>query len=118
MSNWNKRNIYRVSKGFTLIEVLFVLVLMMIVVLQVAPHFSTSEGSVRLKIDSTNRLRIEGAVDLYKIDTGKVPLTLEDLILPPSGVAGWRGPYLEEVPVNPFKGGEPYELDEKGKVKT
>jgi general secretion pathway protein G len=105
------------NRGYTLIEVLFTLFLVMILVYQVIPRFSSSQESTRLKIDSMNRLRIEGAVELYKLDTGKMPGTIDDLILPPQGAIGWRGPYLERIPANPIKGSNSYELDEKGKVR-
>lgn len=104
--------------GFTLVEVLFTLFLIMMLTYAVAPRFVSSEGWTRSKADSANRLRIEGAVELYKLDTGKYPNRIEDLVIQPSGLAGWRGPYLQEIPVNPAKGAQPYQLNSQGKVIT
>lgn len=117
MSHRNLKSLQVSSKGFTLLEVLLILFLMMILVYQVAPRFTSSESIVRVKADSANRLQIEGAVELYKLDTGKIPGSIEDLIAPVSEVRGWRGPYMEQALVNPMKGAAPYELDAQGKVK-
>jgi general secretion pathway protein G len=104
------------DKGFTLLEVLLVLALLLILIYQAAAHFSTSDALVRQKTDSANRLRIESAVELYKLDTGKVPQNIEDLISPSEKPKGWRGSYLEQVLENPIKGAGPYALDAQGKV--
>lgn len=118
MSNRKLKSLQGSREGFTLLEVLLILFLMMILVYQVAPRFTSSESLTRLKADSANRLRIEGAVELYKLDTGKIPGSIEDLISPITEVRGWRGPYLDQALVNPMKGAEPYELDAQGKVRT
>lgn len=104
------------DRGFTLLEVLLVLALFLILVHQAAAHFFTSDVLVRQKMDSANRLRIESGVELYKLDTGKIPQNIEDLILPSEKPKGWRGPYLEQVLENPIKGAGPYALDAQGKV--
>jgi len=118
MSNQKLKSPQRSNKGFTLLEVLLVLFIMMILVYQVAPRFTSSESLARVKADSANRQRIEGAVELYTLDTGEIPGSIEDLISPATEVRGWSGPYLDQVLVNPMKGALPYELDAQGKVRT
>ena len=117
MSHQNLKRLHGSDEGFTLLEVLLILFLMMILVYQVAPHFTSSESLVRVKADSANRMQIEGAVELYRLDTGEIPGSIEDLISPVTEVRGWRGPYMEQALVNPMKGAAPYELDAQGKVK-
>lgn len=104
------------QKGFTLLEILLILMLMMAVIGIVAPRFTSAENFTRTQADSANRVRIEGAVELYKLDTGILPEGIEDLYVPPPGVTGWRGPYLEREIVKPTRDGASYELDERGKV--
>lgn len=111
------RRLQRNTEGFTLLEVLLLLFIMMILVYQVASRFTSAESLARVKADSANRQRIEGAVELYKLDTGRLPGGIEDLISQGTELRGWRGPYLERIFVNPIKGGAPYELDAQGKVK-
>ena len=43
-------------------------------------------------------------IDLYRLEVGKVPTSLEDLISKPSGVDRWNGPYLRKsvVPKDPW----------------
>lgn len=115
---FNLKGLQKSSEGFTLLEVLLVLFLMMILVYQVAPRFTSAEGLTRVKADSANRLRIEGAIELYKLDTGAIPGSIEDLISKVSEVRGWRGPYLDRALVNPMNGANPYELDAQGKVRA
>jgi general secretion pathway protein G len=105
------------SQGFTLVEVLFVLFFMMILVYQIAPRFTSAEELTRVKADAANRLRIEGAIELYKLDTGTNPEMIEDLMSEQPDLIGWRGPYLDKALENPIKGAEPYTLDAQGKVR-
>ncbi len=118
MIHQTTKRLQRNKEGFTLLEVLLLLFLMMILVYQVASRFTSTESLARIKADSANRLRIEGAVELYKLDTGELPGSIEDLISQGTEVRGWRGPYLERIFVNPIKGAAPYELDAQGKVKS
>ena len=106
----------RRQKGFTLLEILLILFLMMAVLGSVGQRFSSTENFVQTKADSANRVRIKGAVELYKLDTGRLPEKIEDLYLPSSGIEGWRGPYLAQGIVKPTRDREPYQLDEKGNV--
>ncbi len=93
-----------------------VLAILMVIVGIALPRFSSAVVYTQYQADMANRVLIEGAVDLYKMDTGMVPECIEDLLNPPSGVKGWRGPYLEQMPTHPREG-KTYELDDKGKLR-
>ncbi|MDC0976686.1 type II secretion system protein GspG, partial [bacterium] len=46
----------------------------------------------------------------FRIDTGNYPTTaqgLDALVTEPQGVRGWRGPYVEKLPMDPWQ--QPYE---------
>lgn len=102
------------NTGFTLLEVLLTLMVLGILLAQVVPRYGTS---TRFTLDQTQHadlVRLEGAVELYRLDTGILPERLENLRSLPSGVSGWRGPYLDSIPTQPD--GSPYTLDAQGKV--
>ena len=104
------------EKGFTLLEVLLVLCLMMAIISIAAPGWGTAKNNTSTQADLANRVPIEGAVELYKLDTGKLPEGIADLYAPPPGIEGWRGPYLRQRFTKPTDNEERYELDEGGKV--
>ncbi|GAB6155374.1 type II secretion system protein GspG [Desulfosporosinus burensis] len=105
------------QRGFTLWELLLVLSLMGIL-LALTPHFGSATSQVRNRVDLANVIMIEGAVQLYRIDVGTFPVRVSDLVHSPIGVSGWRGPYLAEVPEDPFNSVLSYQLDALGRVKA
>ncbi|HBW36192.1 MAG TPA: prepilin-type cleavage/methylation domain-containing protein [Desulfosporosinus sp.] len=105
------------QRGFTLWELLLVLSLIGIL-LVLTPHFGSAVSQVQNRVDLANVLKIEGAVQLYRIDVGTFPRRVSDLVHSPIGVSGWRGPYLEEIPEDPFNPVLSYQLDALGRVKA
>lgn len=103
--------------GFTLWELLLVLFLMGVILSLVTPHFGSATNQVCTRVDLANRATIEGAAQLYRIDVGTYPLSVADLVYTPLGVSGWRGPYLKEIPINPFDSARIYQIDAFGQVK-
>jgi general secretion pathway protein G len=103
--------------GFTLWELLLVLFLMGVILALATPHFGSATNQVYMRVDQANRERIKGAAQLYRIDIGTYPLSVSDLVHSPMGVSGWRGPYLNEIPINPFNATQVYQIDVLGQVK-
>lgn len=110
----NKRSPKSGSCGFTLIEVLLAVAILGMILAQVVPHYDSAILSSKEQAQQANRLRIEGAAELYRLDTGVFPGCLEDLLSAPPEAHGWRGPYLDKIPIQP--NGGPYSLNAKGKV--
>ena len=102
--------------GFTLWETLLVLFLLSLILALAVPRFDSAPDQVRIQLDLANRKRIEGAAQLYRIDVGTLPVFVEDLLYPPEGVNGWRGPYLKEIPANPFNASQAYRINGLGRV--
>ena len=105
--------------GFTLVELLVVLVILGLVMGLVGPRVlgylsSSRERTMRLQVES-----FASALDLYYLDMGRYPTNtegLDALIKPPAGGAGhWAGPYLKQpkVPEDPW--GNPYTYHVPGK---
>ena len=95
-------------RGFTLIEILVVIVVSAILASMVAPNVFRHVGSAK---DAAARSQVEmfgAALDAYRLDTGRYPSTdqgLGALTSPPSGNSPttWRGPYLRKaVPLDPW----------------
>lgn len=90
--------------GFTLIEVLLVVVIIGILVGVAVPRLG---GRVRQSQIAAARAEIENisnALRLYELDMGQFPSSLQGLIQNPGGSGGtWRGPYLEKgMPKDPW----------------
>jgi len=103
--------------GFTLWELLLVLFLMGVVLSLATPHFGSAANQVRIRVDLANKEKIEGAAQLYRIDVGTYPLSVSDLLYFPMGLSEWRGPYLNEIPINPFNSAQDYQIDALGQVR-
>ena len=102
----------RRKSGFSLIEILIVIALIAILVTVTIGNLDTIFGGQQEKVaeifvTQTARLGLQA----YKLDVGNYPTTeegLEALVRAPSGrEARWRGPYLEEVPLDPWN--NPYQ---------
>lgn len=97
--------------GFTLVEMLVVLVIIGLIMGLVGPRVLNYLTDAREK---TARLQIESfsnALDLFYIDAGRYPTSAEGLAAlsqRPPGVDAWNGPYVKggSVPADPW--GNPY----------
>lgn len=97
--------------GFTLVELLVVLVILVLLASLVAPRVVGYLGSSRTKAAKVQVQSLTTALELYKVDTGRYPSTTEGLkalVEAPPGATSWNGPYLtkKEVPIDPW--GRPY----------
>ena len=92
------------AHGFTLLELLVVLVILgLIGAIAVPQVFKWLE---RANVDAA-RLQIEalsGNIDLYRLEVGAYPPTLEALVAKPDGAKRWNGPYLKKtvIPKDPW----------------
>jgi general secretion pathway protein G len=107
----------KLQSGFTLWELLLVLFLMGVILTSFTPHFASATNQVRSRMNFANVQKIEGSARLYRIDVGTYPPSVSDLVHSPNGVRGWRGPYLNEIPINPFNSKQGYQIDALGQVK-
>lgn len=99
------------GKGFTLLELLVVLVIIGLLVGYVAPKYFSQVGKSEIKVARAQIKGFEDALDQYRLDVGHYPNTTQGLAaldsMPP-GETRWAGPYLKKaVPDDPW--GHPYQ---------
>jgi general secretion pathway protein G len=93
--------------GFTLLELLVVIVILGLLIGLVAPAALRQLGGAKISITHQSIERVSSILDLYRLDAGKYPSTqdgLQALVAPPAGATNWNGPYLKGtgVPVDPW----------------
>lgn len=98
----------RARRGFTLIEILVVIVVIAILATLVAPNVFQHVGTAKATTAKSQIEMMSSALDAYRLDTGAYPTTAQGLqalqelptIDPPTN---WRGPYLRKaVPLDPW----------------
>jgi general secretion pathway protein G len=104
--------------GFTLVELLVVLVILVLLASIIGPRVIGYLGSSRTKTASVQIANLATSLELYHLDMGRYPTSsegLQALVISPHGVAGWNGPYVSKsaVPVDPW--GRPYRYQYPGK---
>lgn len=102
--------------GFTLLELLVVMVIIGLLASYVGPRFFDQIGKSEAKAARAQLDALSKALDTYRLDTGRYPSTeqgLKALNAQPQGENRWRGPYLQkEVPLDPW--GFPYRYQAPG----
>lgn len=97
-------------RGFTLLELLVVLLIIALLAGYVGPKLFGEVGKARSKTAASQMKGIESALDRYRLDTGHYPTTEAGLGALTSNVGnapGWDGPYMStQVPNDPW--GKPY----------
>lgn len=93
-------------RGFTLLELLVVMVIIGLLTAYVGPKFFSQIGKSEVKAARAQIDALEKALDQYRLDVGRYPTTeqgLEALMARPGGEARWSGPYLKKaVPADPW----------------
>ncbi len=112
----NTRDHFQTERGFTLLELLVVVVIIGLLAGLVAPRFFDTVGKSKTKIARAQIDSLEKALDQYRLDVGAFPTAeqgLEALMVQPAGVLHWQGPYLKKaVPLDPWGHVYGYKLSE------
>ena len=99
----------RDQRGFTFVEIMVVVAILAILAAIVVPRIMGRTDEAKITAAKVQMRNIEGALKLYKLDTGKYPPTehgLEALVTKPTSgkvPKNWRkGGYLQAVPKDPW----------------
>ena len=104
--------------GFTLMEVLLVLVILVILGSIAVPIFSGTQESAEKKTAQTQVSMLARAIDMYRFDTKKYPGSLDELTQRPSDKVTadrWAGPYIEDNKALDDPWDNPYKYSPNGK---
>ena len=111
---------FRVSRhaqrGFTLVEMLLVLVILATLAAIVYPKVMGRSEQARITAAQTQIANFKTALDAFEVDTGYYPKGrngLADLLIQPRDVTGWHGPYLDSIPKDPWGNDYLYECPGK-----
>jgi general secretion pathway protein G len=86
--------------GFTLVELLLVLVILALIGGLVLPGIIGKAEGAKVKAASSQIDRISMAVESFYLDTGTTPESLEQLVDEPGDADGWNGPYIKRSTLN------------------
>src|SRR6266404_3379180 len=88
------------NRGFTLLELLVVMVIIGLLAGFVAPRYFSQVGKSRVKAARAQIDALDKALEQFRIDVGRLPTTEEGLAaldVAPPGMQNWEGPYLKKA---------------------
>lgn len=108
------------KRGFTLIELMLVVIIIGALVAMVMPRFAGRGEQARVAAAKADiQANIATALKLYELDNGNYPAGeegLNALLTNPGSAINWNGPYLEKKPVDPW--GREYKYRSPGSHRT
>ena len=95
----------RPARGFTLIELLLVLVILAILAAVVVPKFTGRTEQARQSAAKSDIASLKLALNTFETDIGRFPTSEEGLMAlveKPGDLQGWKKPYIEKLPKDPW----------------
>ncbi len=97
----------RAVSGFTLVEMMLVVAIIGILAALVIPRIAGKSEEARVTAAQADiKGGIKSALDQFEVDNGHYPSSLQDLIQQPRNANNWHGPYLDQLPIDPWN--DPY----------
>lgn len=108
---------HRQQRGFSLLELLVVLVILGLLAGLVGPQVMKHLDTAKSKTATLQMEELSAALDLYRLEVGRYPNTTEGLnalIEAPASATSWNGPYLRKKVVRLDPWGYPYVYESPG----
>ncbi len=105
--------------GFTLLELLVVLVILGLLAAIAAPRVMSYLGGAKTDAAQIQIENLSTTLDLFRLDVGRYPTEeegLQALLSPPPGADGWNGPYVRRADMINDPWGRPYVYRFPGQV--
>ncbi len=94
------------ASGFTLLELLVVIVIIGLLASYVGPKYFAQLGKSEITVAKSQIIAFEKALDNFRIDNGRYPSSAEGLAalqVRPADATKWNGPYLKkDIPLDPW----------------
>jgi general secretion pathway protein G len=101
-----RRRAARGARGFTLIEVMVVVVILSILAAIIVPRIMDRPDKARIVKAQADIRALESALNLYRLDNHDYPTTdqgLEALVQKPANAPSWKeGGYIDRLPKDPW----------------
>ena len=86
----------RRNRGFTILEIVIVFILLAGIMAFVGPKIFEQMGRAKSQEARIRMQHLAGQIEMYRLEVGKYPASLQDLLKQPPGVDKWNGPYIKE----------------------
>ena len=114
------RRIYKKDNGFTLVEIMLVVIIIAALAAMVVPRLTGRTEQAKIAVAKSDiEANLSSALKMYELENGNFPTTIQGLqalrVAPTSSPApkNWNGPYIEKDPTDPW--GNPYVYVSPGK---
>jgi len=85
----------RAARGFTLLEIVVVMVLIALITAGVAAGINSRRQKAMHNLARAQVHQLAGKVEEYAIDNGSAPERIQDLVTKPGNARNWNGPYAK-----------------------
>lgn len=100
----SQRNLQSQQRGFTLIEIMVVVIIISVLSAMIAPQFFNQVDKAKIIAVESDTGKISSSLGLFRLDNYKYPTTGEGIkaLVTSTGKKTWNGPYLDEMPKDPW----------------
>jgi general secretion pathway protein G len=100
------RKNFKKSRGFTLIELMVVILILAILAALIVPRVIGRTSQAKTAKAQADEAQLRSFIQQFRLDTGRFPTSdegLQALEVQPSDVTGWKGPYSDKgIPADPW----------------
>jgi general secretion pathway protein G len=96
-------------RGFTLIELMVVVLIIAVLAALIVPRVTQRQDDAKYAAAQSQIARISSLLQQFRLDCERFPTGeegLQALVQAPGDVTGWKGPYVDKIPVDPWD--QPY----------